>query len=97
VQYLGLKYSELGCHTRLPPGAWAALHLQYVRRWEHSSCAWLHGLEPRYVINGNINIYHLPSAPSTHADNAAAPAASEAEPRAEPSEPSEPSPAEAQP
>ncbi|HEX3851877.1 MAG TPA: hypothetical protein VHW01_12980 [Polyangiaceae bacterium] len=92
VQYLGLKFSELGCHTRVPPGAWAAVHTQYAHRWEHSSCAWLRGLEPTYVINGNINIYHLPSAPSAHTDSAA-PAASDSEP----SEPSEPTPAEAQP
>jgi hypothetical protein len=96
IQYLGLKYSELSCHSKLPPGAWAALHLQYVRRWEHSSCAWMRGLEPTYVINGNVNVYHVRSVgntPSPGASNAPA----DSEHRPEPGEPVEPSPAEAQP
>jgi hypothetical protein len=97
VQYLGLKFSELGCHTRPVPGAWAAVHTQYVHRWEHSSCAWLRGLEPTYVINGNINIYHVPGAAGANADKAPAPVASDTEHHAEPVEPTEPSPAEAQP
>ena len=64
VDYLGLEYRELGCRTKPVPGAWAAIHLQYAYRWQHSRCAqWLNGLEPTYVINKNINIYHLPSRP----------------------------------
>jgi hypothetical protein len=96
VDYLGLKYKELGCRTRLPPGAWAAVHLQYVYRWQSSRCApWLADLEPTYVINQNINLYHLPPAPSS-----APPAPSSAPPPAEREHPApagEPSPAEAQP
>jgi hypothetical protein len=63
VDYLGLKYHELGCRTRMPPGAWAAVHLQYVYRWQSSSCApWLRTAEPAFVVNDHINIYHLPTA-----------------------------------
>lgn len=88
VDYLGLKFKELGCRTKLPPGAWAAVHLQYVYRWQSSHCStWIEQLEPTYVINQNINIYQMPlsGAPTV-----------EPEPGA-PSSGSEPSPAEAQP
>jgi hypothetical protein len=89
VDYLGLRYKELGCRTRLPPGAWAALHLQYVYRWRGTHCAaWLANLEPTYVINQNINIYHLPAAAGS------APPPPE---RERPAPANEPSPAEAQP
>lgn len=63
VDYLGLKYKELGCRTPLPPGAWAAVHLQYVYRWQSGNCSrWIKDLEPTYVINQNINIYHIEGA-----------------------------------
>ena len=61
VAFLGLDFKELGCRTRLPPGAWAAVHVQYVYRWQNSNCArWINKLEPTYVINQNINIYRIP-------------------------------------
>ncbi|MEP7050859.1 MAG: hypothetical protein ABJB12_10915 [Pseudomonadota bacterium] len=95
VQYLGLQFHELGCRTRPEPGAWVALHLQYVHRWEHSSCApWMRGLEPSYVINHAINIYRVPPEREQKPQTAAAPSALEAE---HPTDSTEPSPAEAQP
>jgi Dolichyl-phosphate-mannose-protein mannosyltransferase len=89
VDYLGLQYRELGCRTRLPPGAWAAVHLQYVYRWQNSHCApWIRDLKPTYVINQNINIYQIPALEkAVH---------SVPEPE-RPAPASEPSPAEAQP
>jgi len=61
VDFLGLQFKELGCRTRVPPGAWAAIHIQYVYRWQSSGCQpWLRDLEPTYVINQNINVYRLP-------------------------------------
>ena len=85
VEYLGLSYHELSCRTPLPAGAWAAVHLQYVYRWQSTGCAaWISALQPTYVINQNIYIYRIPGA--------------EAAPNAESSAPvTEPTPAEAQP
>ncbi len=95
VDYLGLKFHELGCHTRPAPGSWVALHLQYVHRWEHSSCApWMHGLEPTYVINHAINIYRVPAERAQAEPPAPAASAPEVE---HPTDSTEPSPAEAQP
>jgi hypothetical protein len=89
VDYLGLQYRELGCRTRLPPGAWAAVHVQYVYRWQSSHCApWIRDLAPSYVINQNINIYQIPAAETGHH--------SAAEPERQPSS-GEATPAEAQP
>ncbi len=89
VDYLGLQFKELGCRTRLPKGAWAAVHLQYVYRWQSQSCAaWIKTLEPTYVVNDHINIYHLPEG----SDAVRAPVEVE-----HPAASSEPTPAEAQP
>jgi len=76
VDYLGLEFKELGCRTRVPAGGWVAVHLQYVYRWEHSSCAaFLHGLKPTYVINHTIDIYRVPEkAPAPAVDASAGPA-----------------------
>jgi hypothetical protein len=54
----------------------------------------MRGLAPTYVINGNVNVYHVPSASNVPSPSSA-PADSEHHP--EPGEPVEPSPAEAQP
>ena len=90
VQYLGLDFRDLGCHTQPVPGAWVALHLQYVYRWQHSSCArWMRGLEPAYVVNHAINIYHLPNTANGRSESAPEASASD--------HAAEPSPAEAQP
>jgi 4-amino-4-deoxy-L-arabinose transferase-like glycosyltransferase len=87
VDFLGLEFKELGCRTRLPAGAWAAVHLQYVYRWQSSGCApWIKALEPSYVVDGHINIYHLPAASSELRPGKELEAA-----------PNEPTPAEAQP
>jgi hypothetical protein len=61
VDYLGLKYRSLDCKTRPTPGSWAAIHVQYVRRFEAKGCAaWMKGLAPTYKINDNIWIYRVP-------------------------------------
>jgi len=95
VEYLGLKYHELGCRTRPEPGAWVAVHLQYVHRWEHSSCAsWMHGLEPTYVVNHAINIYRIPMEQERKPHAAPTGSTPDVE---HPTDSTEPSPAEAQP
>ncbi|MES1178544.1 MAG: hypothetical protein ABUL62_29750 [Myxococcales bacterium] len=72
VEFLGLEFKELGCRTRLPPGAWAAVHVQYVYRWQSSNCArWINELEPTYVINQNINIYRIPTETAPRAASSA--------------------------
>ena len=61
VDFLGLKYSELNCKTKPKPGSWAAIHAQYVHRFENDNCAkWMRGLEPVYKFHDNIWIYQLP-------------------------------------
>lgn len=66
VDYLGLEYRELGCRTRPTPGAWAAVHLQFVYRWQQSRCApWLRDLEPTYIVNDHVYIYRIPVAART--------------------------------
>ncbi|MGC4094444.1 MAG: hypothetical protein QM756_42340 [Polyangiaceae bacterium] len=62
VDHLGLQYKELSCKTNPPPGAWAAIHSQYVHRFEDTpKCApWMHGLEPKYKFNDNVWVYKIP-------------------------------------
>jgi hypothetical protein len=62
VDYLGLEYRELGCKTRPEPGSWAAIHVQYVHRFEVTpKCAtWMRDLQPVYKFNDNIWVYKLP-------------------------------------
>jgi hypothetical protein len=74
VDYLGLKYRELGCNTVPKPGSWAAIHVQYVRRFEHGKCArWLEGLEPEYKFHDNIWIYKIPNSPTPASTDAETP------------------------
>lgn len=67
VQFLQLEYRGLECKTRPRPGAWAAIHVQYVYRWQATpGCApWLRGLTPVYKVNENIWIYKVPEAKGT--------------------------------
>jgi hypothetical protein len=59
VDFLGLKYEELSCKTKPKPGAWVAIHAQYVHRWEaDKKCTRLmQSLEPTYRVNDNVWIY----------------------------------------
>ena len=63
ADYLGIKYTPLTCKTRVPAGAWAAIHGQYVHRWlaEKNCAPWLRGLEPVHVINDNVFLYRIPA------------------------------------
>jgi hypothetical protein len=64
VDHLGLEYQSLGCKTKPKPGSWVAVHAQYVRRWEGSSCApWMRALEPHFKVNDNVWIYKIPERP----------------------------------
>ena len=62
VKYLGLEYRGLDCGVRPRPGAWAAIHVQYVYRWQAMpNCGtWMRGLTPVYKVNENIWIYKVP-------------------------------------
>jgi hypothetical protein len=61
ADFLGIQYREFDCRRVPPVGAWVAVHVQYVRRFEASNCApWMHQMKPTYKVNDNVWIYKVP-------------------------------------